>query len=831
MLKKFLPAIVAVLLFFVAAALYFAPQFGGDVLPQHDVKQYEGSSHEIYQSRDTYGEDPQWIGSMFGGMPAYLVNVQYPAQWVKLSIGRVVRVVDTPAGFLFFAMCAMWAMLLMMGIEQRVAILPAMAYGLSTYFILIIGAGHITKMWALVYAPLVMGSIYLTLRTPHRWWGGVLTALFLSLEIGANHPQITYYFVLAATFFWLSEAVVAWRARLVRAFVGRTAILLVAGVVALGSNFAPLWYTMQHTKDTIRGGSELASAAQPEKSGLDLDYATAWSYGRAESWNMLIPNFMGGDSSNSFARDGAVAAALRPYGMQSAAQQLPTYWGDQPYTGGPTYLGAVVVLLAVMGLLLAPPRERWWILGATLFMLALSWGRHWMGLTQWAFAWLPGYNKFRTVSMTLVIVQWSVPLLAAIALQRVWKGDVTLPRLRRALAWAVGVTGGICLLFIVAGGALFDFGKEASVAQLTEQFAQLLRANGADDLLRQGLDVTLGEEVGSAMAVERNELMCADAWRSLLFILLTGAALWVATSQLRWRKVAYVAIGLLLVVDLWQVDRRYLSDDNFVSPRRQQWTPTAADQTILRDSTLGFRVLNRTVSPFNDATTSYYHRSVGGYHGAKLARYQDLIDGYLSQEEEQVLDMLNTRYTIDWGADGTPTATLRSSAFGAAWFVSDVIYADSVRQEFDLLHQVDLRKIAVVAMADKDKVRRVESCFAEKLFKERRDTIALVEYRPNYLRYTYTSEQGGLALFSEIFYDKGWCVTVNGEEYPYVRADYLLRAMALPAATEGVVEWRFRAPRWGVVEGITGVASALILLALVAMIVCEIVKKRRDERG
>ena len=326
---KILPAVVALVLFFIVSAAYFAPQFRGEVLPQHDVLQYEGMARDITQMRAERDEDPQWTGGMFGGMPAYLINVAYPAQAVKRTVGQVVKLIDTPAAFLFFSMAAMWCMLLIFGINPGIGIVAALAYGLSTYFLLIIGAGHITKMWALVYAPLMMGGAWMTLRG-NLWYGAALTALATSLEIGANHPQITYYFLVAMAALWISEGIFALRGKRMRDFALRTAALAGAGILAVGSNFAPLWYTAQHTKETIRGGSELAATASPSESargGLDLDYATAWSYGRTETFNLLIPDFMGRQSATTFPADGETAAVLNDYGLRGAAQQLPTYWG------------------------------------------------------------------------------------------------------------------------------------------------------------------------------------------------------------------------------------------------------------------------------------------------------------------------------------------------------------------------------------------------------------------------------------------------------------------------------------------------------------------------
>ena len=819
-LRRFLHAGIAFILFFVVSAAYFAPQFRGEKLPQHDVLQYEGMNSDIKQMRAETGEDPQWTGNMFGGMPAYLINVAYPAQLVKTTVGEIVRLVATPAGFLFFAMTAMWLSLLIFGVNPWIGIIASLAYGLSTYFVLIIGAGHITKMWALVYAPLMMGGVWMTLRR-NLWCGAALTALATSLEIGTNHPQITYYFGMTMAALWISEGIIAVRDKRLRDFTLRTAALVAAGMIAVASNFSPLWYTMQHSKDTMRGGSELATTHESSQKGLALDYATAWSYGPSETFNLLIPDFMGRESASTFPADGATAAVLNDYGLRGAAQQLPTYWGDQPYTGGPTYLGAAAIFLAVLGLFLLRGRDKWWLLGVCLLMTLLAWGRHWMEFTEFFFNYLPGYNKFRTVSMALVVVQWAVPLLGALGLMQLWKSEISRKELQQALGWSLGFTGGLCLLFALFGGSLFDFGQQASSDMMIEQFQQIFRANNLQTYLDRGLDVEWGEAVGAAMATDRIAMMTADAWRSLLMILFAAGSIALFIWQRIGRKTLVAILTVVMLIDLIPVDLRFLSHDNFASPRRQQITATAADKTILADKDLGFRVLNLTVSPFNDATTSYFHRSVGGYHGAKLARYQDLIDRYLTTPHPAILDMLNTRYLIVPDANGTPQAQRRNTEYGAAWLVDKVVYADSPQQEIELLSTVDLRSTAVVAAKDRS---YIETPTAQ----SDSATIRLVAYRPNYLKYEYAATEPSIALFSEIFYDKGWIAYIDGKEARYFRADYVLRAMQLPAG-EHVVEWKFRAPNWRMAETITAVASLLVLLGAVAAVIYCIRKRMRNK--
>ena len=808
----------AIVLFFLIAALYFAPQFSGQTLMQHDVQQYEGMSKDILDNRAATGEDAQWTGRMFGGMPAFLINVKYPAQAVKGTIGKIVKVVDTPASFLFFSMTAMWIAMLLFGLSPWVGLVAALAYGFSTYFMLIIGAGHITKMWALVYAPLMMAGVYCTLRR-NAWAGAALTALFTSLEIGANHPQITYYFVIAMAALWISEGIIALRSKRGRDFARRTALLVAAGIAAVGSNFAPLWYTWQHTKETTRGGSELVAEGAHGDEGLDLQYATAWSYGKTETLNTLVPDFMGGASSNTFAPDGPVADALRPYGMEQAAQYMPRYWGDQPYTAGPTYLGAAVIFLALTALFLLPARQRWWIVAATLLTLFMAWGSNMMWLTELLMRYLPGYNKFRTVSMALVVAQWTLPLLAAlgtgIAIERSEQTD--LKRLTRAVIRSAAICAALLLILIAGGRSLFDFGMQHDGASLSEQFRQMLLEQGGNEYVKQGVHESMGWSVASAMADERAAVMRADAWRSLAFIILAAGAmlLYARRKVIRSGTALCIVLTLIVAADLVTVDTRYLSWKSFVPARTARILPTEADKLIMQDKDPAYRVLNTSVSTFNDATTSYFHRSVGGYHGAKLSRYQDIIDRYLSKGDEGVLDMLNVRYVIGPSATADDVAT-RPTANGAAWTVRSVVRAASPEEEITLTGEVDTKHEAV--MSDE---------FLPENYNFSDGTVTLEEYRPNYLRYTTRSDGNALAVFSEIYTREGWRAYIDGEEVRPLRADYILRALELPAGSH-TVEWRYRAPHWNAVEAVTLIFSIAVLAAFIITVITVIRNERRQ---
>ena len=796
--RNALPIVVAILLFGVVSIIGFAPQLEGRVLPQHDIRQFDGMSRDIRDCRTDFDEDPQWTGAMFSGMPAYQINIKYPAQIIKRSVDWVQSLFVAPASMIFFAMLSAFVMALLMGMSAWIGIIVGLAYGLSTYFFLIIGAGHITKMWALVYAPAMLGSIHYTLRK-NMWIGGALTALFASLEGGANHPQITYYFVLVAAALFVSEAVFAIKNRVCKSFAQRAAVLVGAAILALGANFAPLYYTMQHTSDTVRGGSALAEGG--ERKGLDIDYATAWSYGIGESWNMLIPDFMGGDSGATFSRDGEVANTLHEIGVdRRVAQQLPTYWGEQPYTAGPTYLGAVAIFLALLGLILASSRDRWWILAATILAILMSWGYHAMWFTEFCFKYLPLYNKFRAVSTALVVVEWSVPLLAGIALWQLYKKWEEKKVLTRAVAVAAGITAGICLFFAIGGSSIFDFGREQDGEMMSEQYRYMLQGmEGGQEYIARGMHTELGYQTAEAMAVERASILSADAWRSFAFIV-TATMLLLGALRLnkKWRVWALVALAMLIVADILPINLRYVPYETFVAKRNTEIRPTAADKQIMADKELGYRVFNLSVSPFNDATTSMFHRSVGGYHGAKMGRYQDLIDYYLNDGNEAVLDMLNTKYIITRNGE----VVERTTANGAAWFVQNIEIVQNAEEELAALGIIDLKTTAVAEEG------------APRPQIDGSGVIELKEYRPNRLVYEYSLTGGtGIAVFSEIYYDKGWQAYLDGEPCDSFRADYLFRAMVLPEGNH-TIEWHFRAPNWGLAEAITLICSILIILAL-----------------
>ncbi|MBQ0081620.1 MAG: YfhO family protein [Alistipes sp.] len=799
--RKYFPHIVSILIFLILSIISFYPQLEGKVLPQHDTTQFEAMSSDIRACRAETGEDPQWTGAMFSGMPAYMINIKYPSMVLKHGMDKILSIVSTPIGFIFFAMLSAYLMIIMMGMGWWAALFTAIAYGLSTYFFLIIGAGHQTKMWALVYAPAMIGAIYMTLRR-NMLLGGALTALTAALEIGANHPQITYYFILAAVCLWLNDLVYAILKKRLKDFVKRSSILAAAALLSIGANFSPIYYAMEHSDETIRGGSQLHS---DKTGGLDLDYATNWSYGIAESWNMLIPNFMGGSSSQTFSKDGPLAEYFSEVGMKDVAENLPTYWGEQPYTAGPTYLGVIAILLAIIGFTICPKRDIFWLLLVMVFSLVLSWGHNAMWFTQKAFDWLPMYNKFRAVSTILIVLEWEIPLLAGMAIWHIQQHMDSLKEISRKIIYSMSAICVIALFFILFNDKIFSFHQEEDGKMLSEEFYQMFKMGGGEEYIEKDIHLELGWGAAHAMLEERSSLLSHDSLRVILLCVLVTAALLLALKKKRMMGYMLSAIVILATWDLLSVNFRYQPHNAFCLRSKTEITPSQADKEILQDKELGFRVLNLSVSPFNDATTSKFHRSVGGYHGAKLSRYQDLINAYLTSGKEEIYDMLNTKYVIS--SEGK--AIQREGAMGAAWIVSSLYPATCAEEELVALDKIDLKTCAVCS--EKDLVKSMS--FGEG------SHIELVEYQPNKLTYkAHIEEDHTVAVFSEIFYDRGWKAYVDQKPEPYFRANYLLRAMALKKGDHTIV-WQFRAPHFAFAEWITLICSIMIIFAIVLIVI------------
>lgn len=839
------PWLVGVLCFWLVSYHFYAPQFDGKSLSQGDIAQYAGMSKDIKEYREATGEDPQWTGNMFSGMPAYLIDVEYPEQYVKRVASPFIKSIEGPMNMTMWAMVLMMVAVVLMGVNPWIGIIAGLAYGLSTYFFLIIDAGHITKMWALVYAPPLVGAVWYALRR-NMWVGAALAALFGSLELGANHPQITYYFLLVCVALWLSQMWVSWREKRLQAFGYRTAVLAVAALLAVGSNIAPLWYTMEHQKYTTRGESEAVADDVARESRIA--YNTAWSYGIDESFNMLVPNYMGSWSGDfnmeaadilqsANAQNGlfnlavdsfvdevsstvpgvrrsdvisllesgdeqtiqSVEAIYSRY-AQDAWDYASNYWGNQPYTAGPTYLGASVIFLAILGLMLLRRRDVMWIVVVSLFAILLAWGANILGFYEVMYDLLPGYSSFRTVSMALVVVEWSAPLLAAMALCALVKSELTAKELLRRVYIAVGVVVAIVVVMVVTAGY------------------------GLEDIYSTFGDKLWVEQLREAVYNARHDALMGDAMRTLGYVVITAVivAVYVVVrermSSSRWlATAATVAIGAVVVFDLVGVAERYMGEDKWFVKAPTTLVPTEADMQILEDGELGFRVLDLSGDPFTSARASYFHRSVGGYHGAKLGRYQDVIDSYLKYYDAYLLAALNTRYIIYEGEAVPAEALTGLEPYGAAWFVESVERCGTPNEELDAIGRVDLRSVAVVN-GDVEGIGDYYDATGD---------IRLTEYAPNRLRYEYTAPAESIAVFSEIYFPEGWSVTIDGEPAEYFVADYMLRGMLLPAG-EHSVEWSFKAPRWDIISAIMAICAVAILLSMVAALVF---KKRLDKYG
>lgn len=832
-MKKLLPDLIAILAFVLLSFAYFFPaDIENRILFQHDTAAGAGAGQEVKEYYEQTGERSRWTNSLFGGMPMYQIAPSYDStkslQWVQKAYQLFL---PDYVCLTFMLMLGFYILLRVFGIPVWLAGLGGIMWAFSSYFFILISAGHIWKFITLAYVPPTIAGIVLAYRGK-LLWGGILTALFVALQITSNHVQMSYYFFFVILFFVGAYFEKAWRTKTLPQFFKASAVLIVAALVGIAANVSNLYHTYAYSKETMRGKSELVQtgdAAKQTSSGLDRDYITQWSYGIDETLTLLVPNFKGGASAALSQSETAMSKANPMY--SSLYGSLTQYFGTQPMTSGPVYVGAFVLFLFVLGCFIVKGPLKWALIGATFFSIVLSWGKNFMPLTDFFIDYVPLYNKFRAVSSILVIAEFTIPLLAIFALKRLLEEPEILKQEKKPLGISLLLTAGIALLLAVAPGSIGSGYVPAQEAQMLQNAVnqQMIPANELSGIL-----ANLGEM--------RAELVSSDALRSFIIIGIGCSLLWLYASGKLRSSLTIAGITILCLADMWGVNKRYLNDAQFVphSIRTETFTKTNTDELILQDTSLDYRVLNFATSTFDDNNTSYWHKSVGGYHPAKLRRYQEMIEHHISPEMQaaykaiataggemdsvdankfRILNMLNTKYFIfPAGQQRQTVPILNPHAYGNAWFVNKVQYVNNANEEIDALDSIIPTETAVVDARFKDVLKGTTESYKDSL-----SSIHLTSYAPNRLTYETNNAQDGIAVFSEIYYPDGWHVTIDGQPAELARADYILRTMYVPAG-QHTIEMRFDPTSLHVTEGIAYGALALLVIGI---IVAVLIAKRK----
>ena len=823
-IKKLIPDMVAILVFAVISFAYFCPAVTeGRILSQHDSVAGIGAGQEGKEYLERTGERTRWTNSIFGGMPTYQMAPSYDSTDLLKGIENLYHLyLPTYVWYVFVMLLGFYILLRAFNFKVWMAGLGAIIWAFSSYFFIIIAAGHIWKFITLAYIPPTIAGMVLCYRGKY-WLGGLVTALFVALQISSNHVQMSYYFLFVMLFMAIAYGVQAYQQRTLASFGKSTGVLVVAGLIGVCINLSNLYHTYEYSKESMRGKSELVkeNSANQTSSGLERDYITQWSYGIGETFSLLVPNVKGGASVPLAANEKAMEKANPMYG--SIYSQLGQYWGEQPGTSGPVYVGAFVVFLFVLGLFIVKGPMKWALLAATVLSILLSWGKNFMGFTDFFIDYVPMYNKFRAVSSILVIAEFTIPLLAMLALKEVVATPSIIKERKKDFLISFGLTGGLALLFAVLPKVFFP-----SYVSTMEMNA--LQGIPADQLVPLLANL---EEV-------RMSLFTSDAWRSFFIVLLGAGLVWAYGMGKLKQHVLIGALAVLCLVDMWSVNKRYLYDEQFVEKQvqTQGFRQTETDKMILEDEALDYRVLNLASNTFNENNTAYWHKSVGGYHAAKLRRYQEMIEEHISGEMQglyqavadaggdmeqldplafPVLNMLNTRYFIFPLQGGQTVPLANPFALGNAWFVDEVDYVNNANEEIEAIHGLNPTEKAIVD-------KKFESVI-QSLPSDSTATIELVAYEPNYLKYEVSSDKGGTVVFSEIYYP-GWKSTVDGQEVAHGRANYILRAMNVPAG-QHVVEFRFDPTSLHVTENIAFVALGLLALLAIVVVVLKIKAYRK----
>ena len=785
-------------IFIAICFVYFAPAWQGKVLEQGDVMRAKAGQTEIMDFKAKDGKAPLWTNAMFGGMPAYQIWVSYPKNIGTHIMWFFRTIFPNPIDTILLYLLGAYLLFNVMRVKPWLAALGAIAIAFSSYNFIYIEAGHASKAYAIAFYAPVLAGILLAFRGKYLWGSAVL-ALSLALELRVNHIQVTYYLFIAILILVGIELYHAYKAKRIADFLKSISYMAGAVVIALGVNAGLLWTTYEYGQESIRGKANISTESQKaETQGVNRDYAYQWSQGVDESLTFLIPNAFGGGASTRLDENSKVAQALSDRGVPrdqavGFASSMPTYWGDKPFTSGPWYFGAGVLFLFVLGLFIVQNRLKWWIISATLLSLFLSFGKNFPLISDLFFDYFPLYNKFRAVESTLVVAAFLIPILAVLAIQEII-ANKNEKFLEKRMIYSLGIVGGISLLIALVPSLFLNF-KGQSYQALVQQLSQQIQ------------DANFAEVIGKALQKDRASLAMTDAWRSLLFVLATASITWLLIKSKLKASTAVILLAVVILVDMWSVNRRYLNNENFKDSdaiaRLQQ--PREVDKLISRDSGLNYRVLDLSRNPFTDANTSLYHNSIGGYHAAKLMRYQEVIERQFTNAiNEDVLDMLNTRYIIT--SDGeSERMQNRSTAAGNAWIVDRITYVKTAEEEMNAIDSFNPKEVAIVSEEFKPLIN------GSKLGTSQDATIELVNYRPDHLIYEYSAPRDVLAVFSEVWYDKGWHAYVDGVEIPYFRADYLLRAAQLPSGNHKV-EFKFEPSSYYMGETISMIASLFLIL-------------------
>jgi hypothetical protein len=840
-LKEFLlPHLLIVGGFLLICCIYFSPLLKGKVLQQHDLIQFEGSSKEALDYNKATGQSAYWTNSMFGGMPTYQIALGFPnssiaIRWIYTFF---VKAIPHPINSVLFYMIGFYLLLLSYRLDKWVCAIGAIAFAFSSYNFVIIDAGHVNQSYALAFAPFVLAALNFTFRSRRYLLGSALFGIAFVTEIKANHIQITYYLLLLMAFYLAYELYIHIRLKALPSFVKATIGISVAMILAIGSNFTNLYLTNEYSKQTIRGKAELTQKSGAKSEGIDKDYALQWSLGIPETGTIIIPDIRGGSQAAIGEKHPkSVEKNVSDPQIQPFISNFDEYWGHEPAVAV-IYFGSIICFLFVLGLLILERTEKWWLLGATLLSIMLAWGNYFLPLTNIFFDYFPFYNKFRSVSMIIVIASITVPILSFFILDRILSAPELLRNNMKKFYIAFGVTGGLCLLLYIAPSFAGDFQKPENGDMQSLQ--QMVQGSFPADQAKQFFASGQSNTILSSLQEVRADILKADAIRSFFFIALAAAFLWLFSTGRIKKNIVLGGFGLLVLFDMAIVDSRYLGNEDFKTKQlsKQTLSPSPADEAIMQDPDPDYRVLNLTVSPFNDATTSYFHKSIGGYHGAKLRRIQELIENMLFDDinvklrgnhldSAVAINMLNTKYIIT-KADANGVIK-NPFALGNAWFIKEVKMADNADQEMAMLRHIDPKNQAIVNKKFSDYFRGGNMQF------QQGGNIKLDKYSPNEISYSYSAPSDGFVAFSEVYYNpdadwhKGdWHASIDGKEAGHIRINYVLRGMKVPAGAHKI-DFKFVPHSYFMGENVSLASSILLLLLIGGAIYYEWKKKDVDD--